>query len=114
MAVLSLETADFVPQSVWWGSANWTNNSRRHLEVGVVCDDPSLVREATDFVATVISRSEPIDATKLGPQRNLLDFEYDDAAMAEASQEQYFAYLEEEAEREQALDYIERENPYDD
>ncbi len=34
--------------------------------------------------------------------------------MAEASQEQYFAYLEEEAEREQALDYIERENPYDD
>ena len=89
--------ADFVPQSVWWGSANWTNSSRRHLEVAAVCDDPSFVRDGTDFVATVISHSEPIDATKSGPQRNLLDFEYDDAAMAEAARESYLAHLEAEA-----------------
>jgi hypothetical protein len=46
-------------------------------------------------------------------QRNLLDFEYDDAAMAEADHENYLAYLADEEEREQALDYFQRENPYD-
>jgi hypothetical protein len=97
-----LVSADFTPQSVWWGSVNWTNASRRHIEVGVVCDDPSLAREATDFVATVISHSEPVDATRLGPQRSLVDYEIDDAAMAEADYINYLARLEAEAEAQEA------------
>jgi hypothetical protein len=53
----------FVPQTVWWGSANWTNWSQKHLEVGFVCDDPTLAQEATDFVADVIAFSEPVGTT---------------------------------------------------
>ena len=97
-------SADFTPQLVWWGSANWTNASPRHIEVGLVCDDPALAREATDFVATVISHSEPIDATRLGPQRKLLDYKIDNAAMAEAAHEQHLAHLEEEAIAQEAAD----------
>ncbi|WP_211696532.1 hypothetical protein [Mycobacterium spongiae] len=97
-------SADFTPQSVWWGSANWTNASRRHLEVGVVCDDPSFIREATDFVATLISHSEPVDATRVGPQRTLVGYEIDDAAMAEADRNSYLVHVEAEAEAQAAAD----------
>ena len=34
----------FVPQSVWWGSANWTEGSRSHLEVGLRSTRRSLAR----------------------------------------------------------------------
>ena len=41
-----LEGLRFLPQTVWWGSANWTDRSRSHLEVGFMCNDPSLASEA--------------------------------------------------------------------
>lgn len=77
----------FEPHTVWWGSANWTKRSQKHLETGFVCDDPALVREATDFVAEVIAFSEPVGTTCAGPEPNLVRVEYDDAAMAEAAGE---------------------------
>ena len=73
------------PQAVWWGSANWTQLSPSHLEVGFARDDPALVREAADFVADVIAVSEPVDITCVGPEPNLVPAEFDDAAMAEAA-----------------------------
>jgi hypothetical protein len=79
-----------------------------------VCDDPSFAREATDFVATVISHSEPVDATRSGPQRNLLDYEVDNAAMAEAAEAQYLAHLEAEAERQERLGYFDGEDADED
>jgi hypothetical protein len=87
----------FVPQAVWWGSANWTALSRSHLEVGFFCNDPALTRDAADFVADVIAFSEPVDTTCVGPEPNLVHVEFDDAAMAEAW-EQHLAYLESQAE----------------
>ncbi len=102
-----LEGLRFLPQSVWWGSANWTERSRSHLEVGFMCNDPSLAGEATDFIADVIAFSEPVGTTCAGPEPNLLRVQYDDDAMAEADREHYFAHLEEEEQREQALQYFE-------
>lgn len=58
-----------------------------HAEVGFACDDPTLVEEATAFVADVIAFSEPIDTTCAGPEPNLVQVEFDDAAMAEAMEE---------------------------
>ena len=75
----------FVPQSIWSGSANWTEASRSHLEVGFLCDDPSLVRAAEHFVADVIAFSEPVDTACVGPEPNLVRAEYDDEAMAQAA-----------------------------
>ena len=73
----------FDAHTVWWGSANWTGLSPSHLEVGFVCDDPSLVREATDFVAEVIAFSEPVGTTCAEPKSNLVRVEYDDASFWE-------------------------------
>ena len=81
------EELRFVPQSVWWGSGNWTEGSRSHLEVGFMSDDPSLVREATDFVATLIQFSEPADTTCVAPEPNLLYVDYEDAAFIEYERE---------------------------
>ncbi len=81
------EVLDFEPRTVWWGSANWTVRAGSHLEVGFACDDTTLVEEATAFVADVIAFSEPIDTTCAGPEPNLVQVEFDDAAMAEAMEE---------------------------
>ena len=84
---IGVEVWQFEPQAVWWGSANWTQLSPSHLEVGFARDDPALVREAADFVADVIAVSEPVDITCVGPEPNLVPAEFDDAAMAEAAYE---------------------------
>ena len=100
----------FVPQSIWFGSANCTDPSRSHLEVGFVCDDSSLIQDATDFVANVIAFSEPVGTACVGPEPNLIAFEYDDDAMVAACEEQYLTHLEEEAQNAQAQSYFERED----
>ncbi len=88
----------FLPEAVWCGSANWTEASRSHLEVGFFCDDPSLVREAGDFVADVIAFSEPVGTTCAGPEPNLVWVGFDDEKMAEQGEGDegrlgYIAYL---------------------
>lgn len=82
-----IEVCQFEPQAVWWGSANWTESARSHLEVGFACDDPALAREAADFVADVIAFSEPADTACPGPEPNLVRAEFDDEAMAEYAAE---------------------------
>jgi len=79
------EEVEFVPQSVWWGSANWTETAQKHLEVGFWTDDTDLAREAAYFVGDVIAFSEPVGSTSPGPRPDLVRLEYDEAAMAEAS-----------------------------
>lgn len=78
------EKLEFTPQSVWWGSANWTQGSRTHLEVGFWSDDESLTQDASSFVQDVISFSEPVDSLTAGPEPNLVPVEFDDEAMWEA------------------------------
>lgn len=84
----------FIPRTVWFGSANWTNMSARHLETGFACDDPDLVREATDFLADLIASSEPIDSPCVGPEGDLLPMGEDTAAFQEADYESRLAYEE--------------------
>ena len=81
------EECRFTPQRVWFGSANWTEAARYHLETGFVCDDPLLVEEATSFVAEMIAFSEPVDSACVGPEPNLVQVGYDDEAMAQAAAE---------------------------
>ncbi|SRX95090.1 hypothetical protein MSP7336_03354 [Mycobacterium shimoidei] len=82
----------FTPQSVWFGSANWTEAARYHLETGFVCDDPLLAEQATSFVAEMIAFSEPVDSACVGPEPNLVPVGYDDEAIAAVAQE--FGYDE--------------------
>lgn len=83
----------FDAQSMWWGSANLTHNARGHVEVGFWCDDRSLVVDAYRFVVDLIGQSEPLTSTSLVPLPELVSWEYDNDAMAQA----YDAYLENEA-----------------
>lgn len=93
------ERLEFRPTVVWWGSANWTESSSDHLEVGFVSHDAELIDAATDFVADVIAFSEPFDSDRAGPEPNMLGYEVDDAAMWEASENQRIAHEEWEAEQ---------------
>jgi hypothetical protein len=86
------EVLDFEPRAVWWGSANWTQSSRKHLEFGFFSDDPALVSELTDFATDLIAFSEPMDTTCDEPNPNLVSVEFDDAAMAEAMAEKMEEY----------------------
>lgn len=77
----------FVPQRVWFGSANWTEAASYHLETGFVCDDPNLVREAESFVADMIAFSESVESHSALPEPELVDLPWDNDAMAEAAAE---------------------------
>ncbi|MEV0623689.1 hypothetical protein AB0I81_60960 [Nonomuraea sp. NPDC050404] len=69
----------FLPQSVWLGSANWTDaSSRGHLEFGVLSTDRVLVREAYEFLTGLLSVSEPFDSKTYRPTPELAPAEYDD------------------------------------
>src|ERR1700730_7013904 len=67
------ERFEFVPQTLWMGSANWTQASSSHLEVGFACNDAKLVSDAADFVADMIAFSEPITSTSPGPEPDLVE-----------------------------------------
>jgi len=71
------EDLNFRPHSLWSGSANWTEASRKHLEVGFWSDDQGLVHSATDFLGSVIEFSEPWTSGCAGPEPDLVDVEYD-------------------------------------
>src|SRR5204863_6057075 len=52
----------FLPDMVWIGSANWTNEAAQlHTEAAVAVADRSFVEAATRHVTRVIWGSEPID-----------------------------------------------------
>jgi hypothetical protein len=74
----------FQPRSVWWGSANWTEQARHHLELGAWSDDPALAREATAFLDDLIGFSEPLGSVSPRPDPDLAYVDYDDEAMREA------------------------------
>jgi hypothetical protein len=65
------EELHFVPQQVWCGSANWTNMSKMHLEMGMICTDEQLLYQATDYLRTLIRQSEPTTSACAGPEPSL-------------------------------------------
>jgi hypothetical protein len=63
-----------IPTSVWWGSANLTYGSRKHLEFATWSNDPLLTRSAWRFVTDVIAMSETLtDATSDVPTPQLVE-----------------------------------------
>jgi hypothetical protein len=87
-----VEELRFTPESVWCGSANWTDAARSHLEVGFWIDDRTLAAQAAGFVGEVLAFSEPVGSTCARPEPNLVRVEFDDVAMAEAALEQWLLH----------------------
>ena len=77
------------PMSIWMGSANWTQNSPQHLELGAWSTDAELAAAALEFVIAVIKISEPYGAGPGGPEPQLVEGEWDDAAFAEVLDEMW-------------------------
>jgi phosphatidylserine/phosphatidylglycerophosphate/cardiolipin synthase-like enzyme len=71
----------FLPESVWLGSANWTDaSSQGHLEFGILSTDRKLVRTSYEFLADVLTVSEPFDSKARRPTPELAPVEYDSEA----------------------------------
>jgi hypothetical protein len=88
-----------VLQQVWCGSANWTNASKMHLEMGLVCDDPQFLYHATDYIRTLIKQSEPTSSQTPGPEQSLVYVEAPDPSPEEIAEwEAYLAESRAEAE----------------
>ena len=78
------EVPVFRPRRCWMGSANWTRNARRSLEVGWWTEDPEVLAASTAFLADVLALSEPHGSSAARPEPELLPVEFDDDAMVEA------------------------------
>jgi hypothetical protein len=78
------ESPVFLPRRCWMGSANWTLNARRSLEVGWWSEDPEVLAESTAFLSDVLAISEPLGSNAPMPEPELLPVEFDDDAMVEA------------------------------
>lgn len=77
-------TPRFVPTRLWVGSANFTQASRRSLEMGMWTSDTELMEAARRFLIGLIAQSEPLGKGPDGPQPELLPVEYDDEAFRAA------------------------------
>jgi len=75
----------FWPRRLWVGSANGTLSSRSSLEFGCWLDDPELLRQATQFLTQVLRHSEDLDPDSDVMEPELVDPEFDEQAMAEAT-----------------------------
>ncbi len=78
------ESPVFRPRRCWMGTANWTRNARRSLEVGWWSEDPEVLAESTAFLSDVLAISEPLGSNAPMPEPELLPVEFDDDAMVEA------------------------------
>ena len=67
------EISRLVWDRVWLGSANWTNQSYRHGEVGVWLDDAIIATQYASWLGTVIASSEPHTSTAVQPAPDLAE-----------------------------------------
>jgi len=79
----------FRPRKLWMGSANFTESSRRSLEVGTWVTDEEILTAARQFLLNLVVRSEPLrnEADSMDPELHPVVF--DEAAMLEASRDAY-------------------------
>jgi hypothetical protein len=73
----------FLPQRLWIGSANGTYDSRFSLEFGCWQTEPELLVQAEQFLTQVIAHSEELDPDSDDMDPDLVEVEFDHAAMAE-------------------------------
>jgi hypothetical protein len=78
------ETWQFEPRRLWFGSANFTYNSRRSIEFGTWVDDAALLGQALNFLTDLLSFSEPLVSTSVDPDPELVIYDEDEEAMWEA------------------------------
>jgi hypothetical protein len=76
----------FHPKVTWMGSANWSANSRRHVEFGMWSTDPELVKYNFDYLLSLLTFSEARGAATVGPEPELVSAVWDDDSFRE-----YFA-----------------------
>ncbi|MPZ26515.1 MAG: hypothetical protein GEV12_08665 [Micromonosporaceae bacterium] len=76
----------FHPKLTWMGSANWSYNTRNHIEFGMWSNDPDLVRHNHQYLLSLLTFSEPRGATSIGPEPELVSAVWDDEAFRD-----YFA-----------------------
>jgi hypothetical protein len=75
----------FEPRQVWLGSSNLTRNARRNLEFGIWTDDPSLLAHTKKYLSNLLTYTEPFDSYRAHPEPELVPYEFDEEAMAEAA-----------------------------
>jgi hypothetical protein len=80
----SADVTGFRPRRLWLASANGTAGSRANLEFGFWVTDPVLLSEATRFLAGLLCHSEDLDPDAQDMDPDLIEPDYDDAALAEA------------------------------
>lgn len=92
------DVTGFKPKRLWLASANGTLASRNHLEFGMWTEDPDLLRAARQFLLRLIGESETFDPDSDTYRPELVNVDYDDDAMAEASLalREYYGDLEDE------------------
>ncbi|TAL20161.1 MAG: hypothetical protein EPN99_09590 [Frankiales bacterium] len=73
----------FTPLITWMGSANWTKSAPSHLEFGLWSDDRALLDRNTSFLLDVVRFSQPLSSVTAGPEPELVDALWDDAAFAD-------------------------------
>jgi hypothetical protein len=61
----------FHPKVTWMGSANWSANSRRHVEFGLWSSDAALVQHNLDYLLSLLTFSEPRGVATVGPVRGV-------------------------------------------
>ena len=84
----------FSPKRLWVSSANFTYASRQSIEFGYWTEHPELMDAVECFLVNLIGDSEDLDAASDTPAPDLVDFKFDEAAMAEAAAEAYQARVE--------------------
>ncbi|WP_189169811.1 hypothetical protein [Pilimelia anulata] len=78
------DVVGFTPIRLWRGSANFTRSSRLSMEEGRWTEAPDEVELYTRYVARLMGASEDLDAISDDFNPDLVEMEYDDAAMVEA------------------------------
>jgi len=63
----------FRPKRLWLGSVNGTASSRANLESGIWMAEPTLLREATRFIAGLLRHSEDLDPDAHDLQPDLVE-----------------------------------------
>lgn len=75
------------PVAAWWGSANWTEGARRHIEMGAWTTDEAFCGASLEFLVDVIRFSQAPTSDTAGPEPDLAPAEFDDIAFAEYAAE---------------------------
>lgn len=79
----AIDERHFFPWGAWFGSANLTGGSAKHLEMAVWVQDVEFCRLAIHYIGSLIAFSEPLGSETAGPEPDMTAVAWDDAAFAD-------------------------------